>query len=82
MPDGSVKYVHVVAHGIRNELDQIEFVGAVTDITATKTAEHRIQEDERELQQILDLTPQHLGVIARLMEAHSMPIRERWSISA
>jgi PAS domain S-box-containing protein len=63
MPDGSIKYLHVVAHGIKDELDQVEFVGAVTDITATKSAEHRIQEDERELRQILDLTPQHLGVL-------------------
>jgi PAS domain S-box-containing protein len=63
MPGGSIKYLHVVAHGIRDELDQIEFIGAVTDITATKSAEHRIQEDERELRQILDLTPQHIGVL-------------------
>ncbi|MGE5303368.1 MAG: sigma 54-interacting transcriptional regulator [Alphaproteobacteria bacterium] len=63
MPNGSIKYLHVVAHGTKNELDQIEFVGAVTDITAAKSAEHRIQEDERELRQILDLTPQHLGVL-------------------
>ncbi|HEY6197736.1 MAG TPA: sigma 54-interacting transcriptional regulator [Candidatus Binatia bacterium] len=64
MPDGSIKYMHVVTHAIRNELDQIEFVGAVTDITATKIAEQRIQQDERDLRQILDLTPQHIGVLA------------------
>lgn len=62
MSNGSIKYLHVVAHAIRDELDQIEFVGAVTDITATKIAEQRIQQDERELRQILDLTPQHIGV--------------------
>jgi len=62
MPDGSIKHMHVVAHASRDELDQIEFVGAVTDITATKIAEQRIQQDERELRQILDLTPQHIGV--------------------
>ena len=64
MPDGSIKHVHVVAHAIRDELDQIEFVGAVTDITATKIAEQRIQQDEREFREILELTPQHIGVFA------------------
>jgi PAS domain S-box-containing protein len=63
MPDGSIKYLHVVAHGIRDELDQIEFVGAVTDITATKRAEQRIQQDERELRQLIDLVPQHILVV-------------------
>src|SRR5262245_17521813 len=62
MPDGSIKYLHVVAHGVRDELDQIEFVGAVTDITATKRAEQRIQQDERELRQLIDFVPQHILV--------------------
>ena len=62
MPDGSIKYLHVVAHGIRDELDQIEFVGAVTDITAAKIAEQRIQQDERELRQLIDFVPQHILV--------------------
>src|SRR6266403_4521902 len=38
-PDGSVKYVHVVAHALRDEPGSIEFVGAVTDINAEKQAE-------------------------------------------
>ena len=62
MPGRSIKYLHVVAHGIRDELDQIEFVGAVTDITATKIAEQRIQQDERELRQLIDFVPQHILV--------------------
>src|SRR4029077_11204615 len=36
MPDGFVKHVHVVAHSERDESGEIEFVGAVMDITATK----------------------------------------------
>src|SRR5262245_5548355 len=42
MPDGSIKYLHVVAHGIKDELEQVEFVGAVTDITARKRAQQRL----------------------------------------
>jgi PAS domain S-box-containing protein len=86
MPGGSIKYLHVVAHGIRNELDQIEFVGAVTDITATKRAEQRIQQDERELRQLIDFVPQHIlvtrpdgtGLYANqgTLEYHGMTLQE------
>ena len=44
--------------------DRSEFVGAVTDITNHRRAEQRIREQETELRQILDLTPQHHGVLA------------------
>src|SRR6266446_4396529 len=37
--------------------------GAVTDITERKTAEGKIREQEAELRQILDLTPQYLFVL-------------------
>jgi PAS domain S-box-containing protein len=33
MPDGSIKHLHVVAHAVGDESSQVEFVGAVTDIT-------------------------------------------------
>src|SRR5260370_19242985 len=33
MPDGSSKYVHVVAHAVSDESGSIEFVGAVMDVT-------------------------------------------------
>src|SRR5258708_1939011 len=44
MPDGSIKYVHVVAHALRDESDGIEFVGAVMDVTAAKHAEQTLRE--------------------------------------
>jgi PAS domain S-box-containing protein len=86
MPGGSIKHLHVVAHAIRDELDQIEFVGAVTDITATKRAERRIQQDERELRQLIDFVPQHI-LVARpdgtrlyanqgTLEYHGMTLQE------
>src|SRR6202021_1835407 len=36
MPEGPVKYVRIVAHALSDESGSIEFVGAVTDITAAK----------------------------------------------
>ena len=44
MPDGSVKYVHVVAHAVRDQADQLEFIGAVVDVTATKQAEEKLHQ--------------------------------------
>src|SRR2546426_4109543 len=46
MPDGSIKYVHVVAHALSDESDGIEFVGAVMDVTAVKQAEEALRRSE------------------------------------
>jgi PAS domain S-box-containing protein len=43
MPDGSIKHLRVVAHAISDESGNLEFVGAVMDVTAAKEAESRIQ---------------------------------------
>ncbi len=65
MPDGSVKYLHVVSHAVRDDLGKpVEFVGAVSDVTARKKAEERIRQDERELRQIVEAIPQLIIVLA------------------
>jgi PAS domain S-box-containing protein len=65
MPDGSVKYLHVVAHAVRDESGKLrEFVGAVSDITAAKKAEERIRQNEQELRQIVDAIPYNIGVLS------------------
>jgi PAS domain S-box-containing protein len=56
MPDGSIKYVHVVAHGIKNPAGQLEFIGAVMDITVTKQAEENLHNAQAELAHITRLT--------------------------
>ena len=43
MQDGSIKHVRVVGHAVRDESGEIEFVGALTDITGAKEAEERIR---------------------------------------
>jgi len=62
LPDDSVKYVHVVAHAMKDKAGSLEFVGAVTDITERKAAEERIRRQEAEFRQILDLAPQQVRV--------------------
>jgi PAS domain S-box-containing protein len=63
MPDGSVKNLHVIGRASNTSSDYIEFVGAVTDITAAKQAEDKIRQSELELRQILDFAPQFVGVL-------------------
>jgi PAS domain S-box-containing protein len=48
--DGTVKHLHVVARALFDALGDVEFVGAVMDITRRKHAEEaqRVQERERE----------------------------------
>jgi PAS domain S-box-containing protein len=41
MQDGSIKYVRVVGHAVKDESGDVEFVGALMDITAAKEAEDR-----------------------------------------
>src|SRR6201997_3918565 len=62
LPDDSVKHVHVVAHAVKDKEGNLEFVGAVTDITERKAAEERIRGQEAEFRQILDLAPQQVRV--------------------
>jgi PAS domain S-box-containing protein len=46
LPDDSVKYVHVVAHAVKDKAGNLEFVGAVTDITERKTTEEDLRSSE------------------------------------
>jgi C4-dicarboxylate-specific signal transduction histidine kinase len=56
MPDGSVKYVHVVAHAGRNRADQLEYVGAVVDVTATKLGREKLDKAQAELARVTRVT--------------------------
>jgi PAS domain-containing protein len=46
----------------------IEFVGAISNITGRKEAEQRLQQQETELRQVLDLTPQLIAVFGPPLE--------------
>src|SRR5882762_3662126 len=46
LPDDSVKYVHVSAHAMKDKAGNLEFVGAVTDITKRKTTEEDLRSSE------------------------------------
>src|SRR3984885_14596927 len=46
MPDGTVRYLHAVAHGARDASGGIEFVGAMMDVTAAREAEQKLRRSE------------------------------------
>jgi PAS domain S-box-containing protein len=62
LPDGSMKHVHVTARPSRENEGNLEFVGAVTDVSEHREAEAMIRERERELRMILDMAPQLVAV--------------------
>ena len=64
MPDGFVKHVHVVAHALRDESGDIEFVGAVMDVTEQRQAKaalekafDEIKKSEDRLRMVIDTIP-------------------------
>jgi PAS domain S-box-containing protein len=51
LPDGSNKYVHVVAHAGRDSSGNLEYIGVVTDITERKRADEERQALSRKLEE-------------------------------
>jgi len=59
MPDGSVKFVHVLGRALKNAAGNLEIVGAVMDVTERKRAVEALRRDEAWLAQAQRLT--HTG---------------------
>jgi len=59
MPDQSIKYLHIVAHGTRDEDGRLEYIGAVQDVTARRLAEEELRRSEAELHEAQRLS--HTG---------------------
>jgi len=60
MPDGAVKYVHVAAH-IRGDHGQLEYIGAVQDVTERRSSEEALNKARSALSQVARVTS--LGVL-------------------
>jgi PAS domain S-box-containing protein len=62
MPDGSIKHILNLAHGLKDGDGNEESIGVIMDITERKEAEQRLRQQEMELQQVVDLAPQLIAV--------------------
>ena len=57
MPDGSIKYLHFVAHALTDPSGEIEFVGAVMDETTAKQAEEALRLSEEQWRDVFENNP-------------------------
>jgi signal transduction histidine kinase len=56
MPDRSVKYLHMVAHAIRDQDGQLEYIGAVQDVTERRLSEETLGRVRSELARVARVT--------------------------
>jgi PAS domain S-box-containing protein len=49
LPDDTIKYLHVVGHAVRDQADELEFIGSVMDVTAAKHAEEELHKAQATL---------------------------------
>jgi len=56
MPDESIKYLHMVAHGTRDEDGRLEYIGAVQDVTARRLSEQALGKAQSELAHVARAT--------------------------
>src|SRR5262245_52283791 len=56
MPDPSVKYLHLIAHGMQDHEGRLEYIGAVQDVTESKVAEEAVRQTQAELAHVARLT--------------------------
>lgn len=52
MPDGSIKYLHLIAHKIQDQKGQLEYIGAVQDVTKRRLSEEALSKARSELARV------------------------------
>jgi PAS domain S-box-containing protein len=56
MADGRIKYVRVVARAFRDDAGDVEFVGAVMDVSAIRQAERELHKTQTDLAHVMRVT--------------------------
>jgi signal transduction histidine kinase len=56
MPDGSVKYIHLVGHATRDGKDRLEYIGAAQDVTQNRLAQDALSKARSELAHVARIT--------------------------
>ena len=57
MPDGSIKYIHLIGHTTHNAEGRLEYIGAAQDVTQRRVAEDQLRERELNLHRITQTIP-------------------------
>ena len=61
MPDHSIKFLHLTAHGVRDNQGRLEYIGAVQDVTQRRRSEEALAKARSELAKVARVTS--LGVL-------------------
>jgi PAS domain S-box-containing protein len=61
MPDHSTKFLHLTAHGVRDNQGRLEYIGAVQDVTQRRRSEEALAKARSELAKVARVTS--LGVL-------------------
>jgi PAS domain S-box-containing protein len=56
MPDHSVKYLHIVAHGTRDQDGRLEYIGAIQDVTERRLSDEALSKVRSELARVARVT--------------------------
>ena len=56
LPDGSIRYLHVVAHATRDRGGQLEYIGAVQDVTERRRSDDALNQLRSELGRMARIT--------------------------
>jgi signal transduction histidine kinase len=61
MPDHSIKFLHLTAHGVRDNQGRLEYIGAVQDVTQRRKSEEALAKARSDLAKVARVTS--LGVL-------------------
>ncbi|TCO80534.1 PAS domain S-box-containing protein [Plasticicumulans lactativorans] len=83
LPDGAVKHVHVVARALQDAAGELEYVGAVMDVSAAKQARRDLEDAVRALQGLKDEFQLAIDTIPGLVwssraDGHVDFLNQRW----
>ena len=61
MPDGSIKHLHLIAHGVRDQDGRLEYIGSVQDVTQRRLSEDALAKARTDLAHVSRVSS--LGVL-------------------
>ena len=63
LPDGTVRFVHVLGKALHDKPGRLEYIGAAMDVTAQRIAEDMLRKSERRYRELVELSPDAVYVV-------------------